>query len=413
MTPIDDLRPEPNGDPPPASVQEAGVADASDIVADAGERCPVPAPRPPGPGLPESLLWILGVFVLQIIAGAVAAVVVLVASVANKPPESPTELISRIENLSPTQQMMFFGMPNLLCFATLIGLGCLRLGRAPGRKLNLSSPSLTQLAIILSAVIPLGRVADVLWPAAEHVWQEVVKLVPDLEFVNSFSIEKLMEGIQGASLPLLLFFLAVVPAVGEEFVLRGLVGRGLVARWGLFWGVLLTSCFFAALHMYPAHVAAVFPIGVVMHLVYLNTRSFWMPVLFHFINNGIAAVYTSLAPTDNGLEDVGPLAGLGKWVAVPAGAYVVLCLVLLRKYRTEYVDADGAPAWPGYHTVEHPDPELSLRRVTPNSLPVAMLCGLMFVSQAAWTAYDVYIKSQAPAPAADSVEEVPTLIIDR
>jgi hypothetical protein len=204
-----------------------------------------------------------------------------------------------------------------------------------------------------------------------------------------------------------------VPAVGEEFVLRGLVGRGLVARWGLFWGVLLTSCFFAALHMYPAHVAAVFPIGVVMHLVYLYTRSFWMPVLFHFLNNGIAAVYTSLAPTDNGLQEAGPLAGLGKWVALPAAAYVVLCLVLLRKYRTDYVDADGAPAWPGYHTVEHPDPELSLRRVTPNCLPVALLFGLMFFSNAAWTAYDVYTKSQAPAPAVESIEKVPALVIDR
>lgn len=412
MTPIDDLQPDPN-DLPQDCGEDAGLADATNDVASAGEPCVVPAPRPPGPGLPESILWIIGVFVLQIIAGVVAAVVLLVASVANKPPESPAELISRIENLSPTAQIVFFGMPNLLCFLTLIGLGCLRLGRAPGRKLNLSSPSLTQFAIIISAVIPLGLVADALWPAADYVWQEVVKLVPDLEFVNSFSIEKLMEGIQGASLPLLLFFLAVVPAVGEEFVLRGLVGRGLVARWGLFWGVLLTSCFFAALHMYPAHVAAVFPIGVVMHLVYLNTRSFWMPVLFHFINNGIAAVYTSLAPTDNGLEEAGPLAGLGKWVALPAAAYVVLCLVLLRKYRTEYVDAGGAPAWPGYHTVEHPDPGLSLRRVTPNSLPVAMLFGLMFFSQAAWTANDVYNKSQAPAPAVEGEGKQPARIIDK
>jgi hypothetical protein len=407
------LQPEPNCDLPQACPEDTGLADAPDDVADAGEPCVAPAPRPPGPGLPESILWMIGVFVLQIISGVVAVVVVLVVSVANKPLESPAELISRIENLSPTEQMVFFGMPNLLCFLTLIGLGCLRLGRTPGRKLNLSPPSLTQFAIVISAVIPLGLVADALWPAAEHVWQEVVKLVPALDFMDEFSIEKLMEGIQGASLPLLLFFLAVVPAVGEEFVLRGLVGRGLVARWGLFWGVLLTSCLFAALHMYPAHVAAVFPIGVVMHLAYLYTRSFWMPVLFHFINNGIAAVYTSLAPTDNGLQEAGPLAGLGKWVAVPAAAYVVLCLVLLRKYRTEYLDADGAPAWPGYYTVEHPDPELSLRRVTPDSLPVAMLFGLMFLSNAAWTAYDVYNKSQAPALAVEAHEDQPARGFDR
>ncbi len=58
---------------------------------------------------------------------------------------------------------------------------------------------------------------------------------------------------------------AVAPALGEELVFRGVIGRGLIARWGLPAGVLITSVMFAAIHVHPAHVVGVIPVGIAMH----------------------------------------------------------------------------------------------------------------------------------------------------
>jgi hypothetical protein len=162
------------------------------------------------------------------------------------------------------------------------------------------------------------------------------------------------------------------------------------------WGVLITSCLFAGLHMYPPHVAAIFPVGMMMHIVYLTTRSFWTPMLFHFMNNGLAALYSALglSTTDNGDMADGAVTELS-WPKYVAPAYVLLCCWLLWRYRTEYVDEAGAPVWPGYHTAERPDPALPLRRTAPNSVPVALLFALLFLGQMGMVAHDIYQEMHA------------------
>jgi membrane protease YdiL (CAAX protease family) len=346
--------------------------------------------RLPGPGLPESIGWCFGIVMFQLGAGIVAAiigVVVLIASGAGG--NNPQEMMNKLQNLEGTGQLLLFGLPNLFAFAALIGLALLRLGKSPVRKLNFSVPSRTQLLVLCSAVFPIGFVADAVWTAADAVWQPIVENSPLLkQLTDQTNIMEFMEQLEGAPVVLLLLCLAVVPAVGEEFMLRGLVGRGLIARWGLVWGVLLTSALFAMLHMYPVHVAAVFPMGIMMHVIYLTTRSLWAPMLFHFLNNGLASLYTSAGMT--GEEGAAPL-----WLAPIGLAYGIGACCLLWKYRTRYVDADGRPFDPGYITVEQPPAASSFRRAAPESLVVGGLAGLLLVAQMAVIAYDLVV----PPPA--------------
>jgi membrane protease YdiL (CAAX protease family) len=379
---------------------------------DSGET-DVPA-RPPGPGLPEALLWTLGIVVFQIGVGLVGFFVFFAISVASRPLQSPADLMNRVEELSPDGQLLFFGLPNLFAFLALIGLGCWRLGKSPTHKLNFSPPSWTQLAIMVSAVFPLGLVADALWHPAEAMWKWCVEQVPALGIMDESNIMTFLEGIEGASLPMLLFFLAIVPAVGEEFMLRGLIGRGLVARWGLVWGVLITSCLFAGLHMYPPHVAAIFPVGIMMHIVYLTTRSFWTPMLFHFMNNGLAAVYSALglSTTDTGEMADGVTTELA-WPTYVAPVYVLLCCWLLWRFRTEYIDEAGGPVWPGYHTAERPDAALTVRRSAPNSAPVALLFGLLFLVQMGVVAHDIYQEMHAAPAAGETSGAEESAAVDR
>ena len=296
-----DLNTTDNDGTPPAAGDAAEPVEVVTFLDDAGEAPPddqatagpteVQA-KPPGPGLPEACGWTVLVLVCQIMATipvVVAAIVFMVIANGGRMPRGGPDLTS----LSPDLFAIFAGLPGFLAYFILIPLAWWRMSPAPLRKMNFSGPSLTQATIVCSCVLPLGFVSDALYTLVQPLWEQFLDQI-QLGDLKEMGLAETMRQLNGAMLPLLLFFLAVVPAIGEEWMLRGLIGRGLVARWGVVPGVILTSMLFAAMHVDPPHVVAVFPIGVIVHYVYLTTRSFWMPILYHFLNNATVSVFTSL-----------------------------------------------------------------------------------------------------------------------
>ena len=94
-------------------------------------------------------------------------------------------------------------------------------------------------------------------------------------------------------LPNLLNFFTVVliaPAV-EEFFFRGL----LLTRWSIKWnvrtGIFASSLVFALLH--PDNVIGAFFIGYVLSILYIQTKSLFVPIGVHMANNGIAWTLTA------------------------------------------------------------------------------------------------------------------------
>jgi hypothetical protein len=156
-----------------------------------------------------------------------------------------------------------------------------------------------------------------------------------------------MEDLGRAPLPLLLLLIAVGPAFAEEFLFRGLIGRGLVARWGLIRGVALTSLLFGIVHVNPSQAIAVIPMGIAMHFVYLTTRSFWAPITLHLLFNAVAAVVLKL-----GLD--GAVAAVPTHVLTASVAMVTAIGILLWQTRLEYRLPDGSCWNPGYVTAEAP-----------------------------------------------------------
>lgn len=354
-----------------------------------------PSPRPPGPGLPESLLWTLGVFIALLGASVVWTLLFVVVLMAQGQRINPVaDIDAWMQGMSVNTRIMLLLPANLLAFLLLIPLGLWRLGPYRLRKLNLAPPSLTQLLIVLAAVYPTTIISTPMFALADQAWTAFCDGNEMLEAFNEqSSVMKMMEYLEGGSLVLLLFFLAVVPAVGEEFVFRGLVGRGLTARWGVFRGVLITSILFALLHAYPPHVAAVLPIGVMMHVIYLTTRSFWAPVLFHFINNAMAAIFVSLSVDT---EEEMPL-----WMPAAALAWLVVSIVLLYRYRTRYVNDGGEEISPGYVTVAAPPPDVNARRSAPFGWVAAPVFALVLLGTVYYIVSDVVEALKAAPDAVD------------
>src|SRR5262249_52506622 len=171
-------------------------------------------------------------------------------------------------------------------------------GTSARRALALRLTRVRQLALVVILTFPLAILnAEVAQQAARALGRPPVtatnnalapELAPDRLAVNPF--EKL-DRLYDAQFKLpwfwALLFAAVLPAVGEELLCRGLIGRGLVARYGPVVGVLLTSLLFGLLHIDPVRMAAATILGIALHAVYLATRSLLASMLLHASINAV------------------------------------------------------------------------------------------------------------------------------
>lgn len=330
------------------------------------EEAPV---RPPGPGIFEAFGWIGLFFVLQIAAMLFVLVAAMLTTVGGIAELEGIDLASWLKTLDLNTKLVVFTSPAFLCYLVLVPLGLLRLAPRPVSRLNLNLPTIGQTLVAASLVLPLTMVADGAMKMLDPQWQRLVELVPSLQTLNNTDVHKMIGEFGGASFWLTLFFIAVVPAFGEEFLFRGLIGRGLVARWGLIGGVGITSFLFAAVHMYPPHVLAIIPVGIALHWIYLTTQSFWAPVLFHFLNNGIAVVLMRANQAD---EEV------PAFVIPIAVVYFIWCLYWLYKMRT-IVQTEQGPYIAPRHEVEVPEEVKSWRLAPTFALPVIVAVGMLIV----------------------------------
>ena len=79
--------------------------------------------------------------------------------------------------------------------------------------------------------------------------------------------------------------IGVGPGVIEELFCRGFLGRGLVGRYGVSAGCCSPRSCSGAAHGPAVRGWTVVPMGVLLHVTYLATRSLWVPMLLHFLNN--------------------------------------------------------------------------------------------------------------------------------
>lgn len=86
---------------------------------------------------------------------------------------------------------------------------------------------------------------------------------------------------------LMLFLLVVYAPLVEELIFRGILLQRWSVKWGLRRGLIASSMLFGALHLNNPLGLTLF--GLVMGLLYVRTRSLWVPVACHSLNN-LAAV---------------------------------------------------------------------------------------------------------------------------
>ncbi|MCI0700277.1 MAG: CPBP family intramembrane metalloprotease [Planctomycetia bacterium] len=255
------------------------------------------APSKPGPGLLEAAIW-CGVFLAGQVFGAVVGVCVVFGLYALRAPDAGAfvdeqfaGLGKSIDSKTPDGQKrpevpfeIGQSLASGMLAAQFVSLGMIlivvprRVGPDWKRQLAVRAPARLHVVIVL-LLVP-GFIF--LTGAIQEFFVEVTGLKPPVALES-------LSGIFG-KFPWPLTFMAVAlgPGLVEELWCRGFLGRGLSARYGLLAGVVLTSVLFAVMHLDPSQVLIIALMGAYLHFVYLATRSIWMPILLHTLNNGLA-----------------------------------------------------------------------------------------------------------------------------
>lgn len=128
---------------------------------------------------------------------------------------------------------------------------------------------------------------------------------------------------------------ALIPAVSEEVLFRGLLQRSLEQELSPFKSILWTGIIFGVIHFNPTDIISLILIGIYIGILAYSTRSLLLPIAVHLLNNAIAIMAMNL--TEGNSTDLPD--GIPMWIVgllcSSSIAIVVLCARIVLRGRTE------------------------------------------------------------------------------
>ena len=366
--------------PTPSEVQSApNVGDTSSASPpDLGlpQRSLVQTPRWPHPNLIWSFLWCLLFIVVTQTPGAVAALVILGGAAFLNPEAVPLESLNTPRKLIQSETMnVALGLAFFITQIVVIGFSLLVIRLVVGsewrRLLGLRKPGLRHTLLALAsfpALVLLGNIAYDILRKFLHV--------PSLADFGLSGMEEMVQVFSKWQWTFAVLVIGMGPGIGEELWCRGFLGRGLVGNYGVVLGVLFSSFFFGLIHVDPCQGAMAMLMGIWLHFVYLTTKSLWLPMLLHALNNSLAVLDTripQLAVIETRPSDIPIIVYMAALLLLVSTAYALY----QSRARLAPIAPDQLLPWrPAFAGVEHPPDGSGMHLVRPGpSLAAATLVG--------------------------------------
>jgi len=138
------------------------------------------------------------------------------------------------------------------------------------------------------------------------------------------------------------FMVALIPALGEEFLFRGIIQR-ILAEWfrKKHLAIWIAALIFSLMHYQFLGLIPRVMLGALFGYLFVWTGSIWVAVLAHFINNAVAVIYyyifyqgtLEVEPDHIGLEENALL------MIITSVVLTILLLAVIRKQRKELVQS--------------------------------------------------------------------------
>lgn len=143
-----------------------------------------------------------------------------------------------------------------------------------------------------------------------------------------------------------LFMIAVLPALGEELLFRGVIQQ-IFSRMthNHHWGIWLSAALFSALHLQFYGFIPRMLLGGMFGYLLVWSGSLWLPVLAHFINNAAAVIIIYLIDNQivsSKIEEFG--SGTDQWyIALFSLLLGIIILISIKRQAVSISSTDGSP----------------------------------------------------------------------
>ncbi|MBK9190656.1 MAG: CPBP family intramembrane metalloprotease [Crocinitomicaceae bacterium] len=100
-----------------------------------------------------------------------------------------------------------------------------------------------------------------------------------------------------AQLILSVFVMAVLPAVGEELIYRGILQTRIQQATGhTHFAIVITAIIFSAMHFQPVDLLAIAFMGIVLGYVFVYSGNIWLSIALHFMFNAWQIIMAYVMP---------------------------------------------------------------------------------------------------------------------
>jgi len=134
-----------------------------------------------------------------------------------------------------------------------------------------------------------------------------------------------------------LFMIAVLPAIGEELLFRGVIQRIFTNMTkSHHWGIWISAILFSALHMQFFGFIPRMLLGVLFGYLLVWSGTMWLPMIAHFVNNGVAVILwyfihkNMISPE---MENIGTTSDSYYWVILSLILIAVLMWIIKRENK--------------------------------------------------------------------------------
>lgn len=166
------------------------------------------------------------------------------------------------------------------------------------KNLCFHTPRLPILLWAILATIAISPLIDILntWNQGLHL-PESMKVIEDWMINSEKSADLIFKQILNATtwggFLSNLFLIAIMAGISEELLFRGVLQKILI-YWtrNVHWGILLTAIIFSAIHLQFFGFFPRMALGILLGYLYFYSKSIWVPIIAHAVNNGLTLVLT-------------------------------------------------------------------------------------------------------------------------
>lgn len=133
-----------------------------------------------------------------------------------------------------------------------------------------------------------------------------------------------------------IFMIAVIPAVGEEFLFRGVLQKQFKLWFGnIHLAIFVATFLFSAMHMQFFGFIPRLVLGLILGYLFYFSKNLWIPIIVHFFNNAIAVVIYYLNYNKIISTDIDKLGSTENDYILIIGSFIFTVVLILSIYKRE------------------------------------------------------------------------------